>query len=206
MQTGETVANGPGWIAVTTLGNNLPPLAGAPAKKDTGSQLTQASIAFGRQLKGNLHRREAQLDDDIRGWFGPVDNWEDRVDPLQVTELGENDFRLKCRRVFILESPTARASGPNKRKPIELLAQGETLIESQLYAANGQQIKYAEDKGMLTLEGDAQRPAELWRRSYVGGPAEQSGRASRIRYWPSSGDLDIQNLGLDLSAVPTDRK
>lgn len=206
MQTGDAVANGPGWLVLTSLGDSLPG-KGPSSPSSGGVGLSQASIAFSRELKGNLHGREAQLDDNIFGWFGPVTSWEERVDPLQVTELGENDFRISCRQVFVLESPSATRLPGQSRKPIEILARGETLVESQLYAANGQQIKYAEDKGMLTLEGDLDQPAELWQRSHVGGPASQSGKASRIRYWPKSGEIQLQNLGLDLSAAPAaDRK
>ena len=104
-----------------------------------------------------------------------------------------------------MESPSA-AANTGLRKPFELLAQGETYIESQRYAAKGHQIKYAEEKDMLTFEGNPQRPAQLWQRSAVGGPVSQSGKARRIRYWPKSGQLEVDGgLGLDLSAAPKPR-
>ena len=92
------------------------------------------------------------------------------------------------------------------RKPIELFATGDTYVESQRYAAKGNQIKYAEANGMLTLEGDAQRPAELWQRHLANGKSSHSGLARTIRYWPQTGQLDVKFLSLDLSQRPTARQ
>ena len=111
---------------------------------------------------------------------------------------------MTCRELIVLESPTTISTVG--RKPIELVARGETYIESQRYAAKGRQIKFSEDKGMLTLEGDAQRPAELWQRNLTNGASSHSGRARRIRYWPKTGQLEGDWLGFDLSQLPVDTK
>ena len=200
LKTGDAVANGPGWMAVTTPSNASMLGRSKSSSSSAGdqSQLSQLSIAFARQLTGNILLREAHLTDDIRGWFGAVQRWEDRVDPLTVEELGENDLRLSCHEVFVMESPNALPS--QDRKPIELLAQGETYVESQRFAAKGDQIKYAEDKGMLTFQGTPHHPAQLWQRTEVGAPVSDSGRVRLIRYWPKTGELFVEAYGVDLSA------
>ena len=210
-RSGETTARGPGWIAITSLGNSLSRLPKAPrpgmALPAADDRLMQISVAFQRELHGNIHRREAHLTDQIESWFGPVSSWEDRVDPRLQDDLGPDDVQLTCRELFVLESPTASMRA--ERRPLELLARGDTHVKSQAYEATGHQIKYAEEKDMLTLEGDEPqqgvplRPAELWRRNPTGGPPSYSGRARRIRYWPKSQQLEVDGgLGIDVTQLP----
>ncbi len=196
-------------MSMTSLDRAMPLSRVAP--QDSGAtatpgddRLMQLSVVFGQQLQGNIGQREVHLFDDIHGWFGPVDAWHGRVDPLQQIELGPDDVRLTCHELFVLESPTATVVA-NTRHPLELLARGDTYVESQTYAARGHQIKYAEEKDMLTLEGDQHRPAELWRRNSHGGPPSSSGRFRMIRYWPRSQKLEVIGvLGVDsdLSVLP----
>jgi len=211
-RSGDLEASGPGRVSFTSAEPMLPsmgaaPSQPAPAKPSTPTnsegELSHLSIAFQIKIKGNLHRREAQLFDNIRMWFGPVTNWEDVADPQQRGPLREKDVWMSCSELFVLESPTA-APGPT-RKPIELLARGDAYVEGQLYAAKGHQIKYAEDKDMLTFEGDLRRPAKLWQRKSVGEPTTTSGSVRRIRYWPKSEQFELDGLiGVDISAAPTD--
>ena len=212
LATGETVANGPGLLAVTTFSNKLPAFGmvrkpqtqQSSADTQQTGKLTQLSLAFGGQLTGDTIKRVGRLDGDIQGWLGTVSDWDQRVDPLQVKELGDADYRLYCRELFVMESPTARPidpRDPNSRKPIELQAFGDTYVESQRYAAKGSQIKYAEEKGALIFEGDAQRPAQLWQRSLKDNRVTNSGRVARIRYWPATETYEVEGmLGADLSA------
>lgn len=205
MLTGDVVASGPGWLSVTSPAERLPSLPGTPKpNSSTSSGLTQLSVVFGDRLTGNLHRREAKLDGTVRGIIGQVTQWDDRIDPQQSTEMRDGEYRISCQEVFVSESPTARPidpTNPNSRKPIDLLLLGDTYVEGAQFAARGAQIKYAEDKDMLTLEGDSRRPAELFQRSMDGGPPAQSGRARRIRFRPKTGELEVDGgLGVDLTA------
>ncbi len=207
--TGNVEASGPGRLSFTSEEQMLPAIGEQPLATNTprlaeGSarELSHLSIAFSTKIKGNMQRREAQLFDNIRMWFGPVANWQDVADPQQRGQLREKDVWMSCSELFVLESPTAP---PNlKRKPIELLARGDAYVEGQLYAAKGHQIKYAEEKGMLTFEGDSRLPAELWQRKSVGEQATSSGRVRRIRYWPRTEQFELDGLiGIDVSAAPT---
>lgn len=209
MLTGDVVASGPGWLSVTSPAERLPSMPGqpkpsSPATSSSRSGLAQLSVVFGNRLTGNLHRREAKLDGNVRGFFGPVAKWDDRIDPQQPTELRDGEYRISCQEVFLSESPTAGPidpTNPNSRKPVDLLLLGETYVEGAQFAARGAQIKYAEEKDMLTLEGDSRRPAELFQRSLDGGPPSQSGRARRIRFRPKTGELEVDGgLGVDLTA------
>lgn len=202
--SGKAEAHGPGWLSTTSLGSamSMEGLASPKANSDKES-LMHLSVAFALRLDGNLHDRSCKLSDDVRTWYGPVNDWEDRVDPTERQLRGEALW-MTCRELYVLESPTARTDGP--RQPMELLAVGETYVESERYAAKGHQIKYAEEKGMLTLEGDAQRPAELWQRNLATGQPSHSGRARTIRFWPETRQLEIKFLGLDLSQSPQSRR
>lgn len=204
LQTGETIAQGPGWLAVTSKGNGMPSIVGSADKPSDPNQLTQHSVAFGHQLKGNIYRKEAHMSNEIRGWSGPVKTWEDRVDPVSVEKLSDGEYSFSCREVFVMASPSAPPS--DGRVPMELLARGNTYIEAQRFAAVGHQIKYAEAKGMLTLEGNQQRLAQLWQRNKVDGPVSQTGRARIIRFWPQSGQLQVDGgLGLDMASSVSQR-
>ncbi len=189
-------------MSMTSLDNAMPlPRVGPQdlgGTTRTGEdRLMQLSMVFRQQLQGNIWQREIHLYDDVHCWLGPIDSWQQRVDPLQQNALGPDDVRLTCPELIVLESPTATVV-EKARHPLELLARGDTYVESQTYAARGHQIKYAEEKDMLTLEGDQHQPAELWQRNSHGGPPSSSGRFRMIRYWPRSQKLEVIGvLGVD---------
>ena len=74
---------------------------------------------------------------------------------------------------------------------------------AKVEAAKGKEIRYAEEKDMLTLEGDVQRPAQLWQRSSPTERGTSQGRVRRIRFWPKSEKAFLDGvLNFDVSAAP----
>ena len=200
-QTGEVLARGPGWLAVTTKSAGVATFAANATPAPDDNELRHLRVEFEDQLAGNLHRREMQLNRNVRAWYGPVQTWDAQVDLQSSRQLGKQDILMHCNDLYVLESPSRPRA--QTRGPIELLARGQTRIESKDFQAEGYQIKYAEEKEMLTLEGSQQRPAEVWRKNPSGGPPALSGRARRIRYWLRTQELDVQDApGLDISQLP----
>ena len=201
--SGELRAEGPGRLSLTSAGKLIPSLGSpsSPSNDRNPNELTHVAIAFNKQMKGNIVRREVHLFDNIRAWMGPVESWTAAVDPTQRRVLRKNDVLMACFELFVLESPTAPPG--RQRKPIELLARGDAYVEGQLYAATGHEIKYAEEKDMLTLEGDARRPAQLFQRSSPDERGTTQGKVRRIRYWPKSNKALLDGFqGFDVSRAP----
>ncbi len=204
-ETGDVTANGPGRLSFTSADKLMPSMGAEPtqtSERSAADELSHFSVAFSTQLKGNMHRREVHLHENIRMWLGPVQQWNAAVDPSQRSVLGKDDVWMSCHELFVLESPSAATM--TDRRPIELLARGEAYVEGQLYAAKGHQIKYAEEKDMMTFEGDARRPAELWQRTSANEQGTSRGRVRRIRFWPKSEKVVLDGLiGFDVSTAPT---
>ncbi len=204
-QSGEILAHGPGWIARTfprgsislpgakPTGNSdaNPPVAGA------GSPLlSYLKVVFQDRMDGNFHRQEVRLRDQVEAIYGPVSSWDDQLDPR--APLRPEDTRLSCDELAVMQF------GPTRREQsLELLARGNTFVETQTFAARGHQIKYTQGKNMLILEGNGRQAAELFRRGRVGGPVMRHA-AQRILYWPSLQQVEIDGgKYLDVSNLPS---
>ena len=200
--SGDLLAAGPGRMSMTSAKPLMPSLKPGETDTDSPTGLSHISLSFQNQVQGNVFRHEVHLHDKVRMWMGPVLDWNASVDPTQKGTLRKDDFWMSCQELFVLESPTVMAT--DQRKPVELLARGDAYVEGQLYAAKGHQIKYAEEKDMLTLEGDMQRPAELWMRKSPHERGTSQGRVRRIRYWPKSEKVALDGtIGLDVTAAPS---
>jgi hypothetical protein len=201
--SGDFVAQGPGWLAHTSYGKGTSLTdPGLQAQSASAEDLSQMSLAFGKQIVGNLHRRDSHFQGGIRAWFGTVSSWQERVDPLQERELGPRDARMVCNELFVLESPGATRVA--NRGPMEIVARGDLQVVTEKYVAQGYEIKFAEAKDMVMLIGSSARPAEFWKRNPRGGPPAYSGQMGQIKFWPGSGEYEISELqGIDVTEVPT---
>lgn len=201
--SGDVVANGPGRISFTSPDKLFPSIRPVPKATEmnaASAELSLLSVAFQTQLQGNMERHEVHLHENVRMWMGPSGDWHASVDPTERPMLRKDDVWMSCNELFVIESPSAAPT--LERKPIELLARGEAYVEGQLYAAKGHQIKYAQEKDMLTLEGDANRPAQLWQRNSPNEKGTSQGRVRRIRFSPKSKKLVLDGyLRFDISAT-----
>lgn len=196
---GDIAAAGPGWFRSVRRGGaqavagRLGGLARAqaPPEQDAGASLVYTGVDFQRSLSGNLKRREMTFSDRVRTVYGPVDGWDAAIDPDKPEQAGPRGAVLTCDQLQVAEMQT-----PNQREwALELVATGNTLVESAAYTARASRLSYAEAKGLLILEGDGRADADLYCQERVGAEMQRFS-ARRIYYWPATNHWTIDSGSL----------
>jgi len=194
---------GPGWIETVRRGAALPRIRQASATSGPGGpavldgRLTYLRVNFGKGFQGSMARKQLTFRDQIRTVFGPVPNWDSRLE-LQNGELRPESARVSCHELTVFQVP---GRGEN---PFELSATGNTLIEGksttgQVFAARAQRLSFDPGKDLLMLQGDTRSEAQLWYQSRVGGPRSTLS-ARQIKFWPKANRYKLDGVGmLDLN-------
>jgi hypothetical protein len=186
--TGAIFGEGPGIIRSTRYGTGLGPLAGGPQSPATaspspgspGSKLNFLRVDFHEGLDGNMYTRELTFHKRVRTVYGPVDAWEQELEPTRPETLPPESMTLSCDDLRLNEDPRAAKAPTNPTvttaKPvgqIQLQAKGNVRIDGQS-ATQGQfrvqatRASYEQSKDAFILEGDLPTPAKLWRRTNAG--------------------------------------
>ena len=170
--------------------------AGPAAKLD--GQLTYLRVEFGQGFEGSMAKRTLTFRDRISAVFGPVANWESRLE-LQGGELLPEIARLSCQELTVFQVPGREGN------PFELSAIGNTLIEGksvngQLFAARAHRLSFDPGKDLLMLQGDTRSEAKLYYQRRVGAPRSTLGPARQIKFWPKANRYKLDGVGmLDLN-------
>ena len=144
------------------------------ARNAAGSKLSFVRVDFHQGLDGNIYTRDVTFHDRVRTIYGPVDSWDQEIDPNQpnlppdAMTLTSDDLRMN-------EDPlAARAVTPppgGKRAvgPMQMKATGDVRIAGQVpnqgeFSVQADRASYDQTKDALILEGDERTPAKLWRR------------------------------------------
>jgi hypothetical protein len=165
----KLVGGGTGWINSKFLsqGNGL----GQLASRERGQQATQtlkgAHLAFRDSMVAFLDRNEVVFDGKVGLAVGPLDQWEDTIDPEEMTHLQLEQMLLSCDQLKIVDtselSTTISSSPGSPRQAMEFQATGNVAFEGKAesgnYTGNGYQVTYVQVKDQLILRGDGQTPA-----------------------------------------------
>ena len=192
-RTGQFHADGPGWITSTRydtadLSRSLPR---APAGRNASgtwtrsgtSRLIYLRVDYQNEIEGNIDKREAVFQHYVRAVYGPVQSWDQTLDPDQRGGLGPQGIVMTCQRLFVTETGTPPQSG------LELSAVGDTLVEGSTFTATAQRLSYIQAKDQLVLDGE-NGLARLQRQERPGGkPTEFSARL--IKYWVGTGQVEV---------------
>lgn len=219
-QTGDFIGDGPGVIRSTQFDNNrrgllgqqgTPPLARA-ASSSTGSKLSFLRVDFHRGLKGNQLLRELTFQERVRTVYGPVDSWEQELDPTRPETLPPETITLTCDNLRLNEDAVAArdaAAAGNKtaRMPVQMMAQGDVRIAGQVpkqgeFSVQAGSATYEEAKEAFVLEGDGRTPAKLWRRSATGVDSAPT-EAHKIRYTLKTNQVKVEGFQY-LEITPND--
>ncbi len=206
--TGDLIASGPGLFrsvrrspkkaegqtgtvaeSAQTEGRTRLPELIRPDASPTG--LVFLSVEFQRSLAGNLHRRELTFTDRVRTIYGPVSDWQQRILWSQLVALPPRVVFLSCDQLQVAELVLP----PSGERFLELVAEGNTAIESAGYMARAHRLSYTEHKGLVVLEGDGRTDAELFRQQRIGAPRERVA-ARKIYYWPQTNHLTLDSASL----------
>jgi len=216
-KTGGITGDGPGIIRSTRYGNALSVIPGAPAAVNgqpptapqanpAGSKLSFIGVEFQGGLDGNMYTRELTFHNRVRTVYGPVDAWEQELDPGRPETMSPDAITLTCDDLRLNEDAVAARTMPalpdgSKRQigPIQMTAKGDVRIEGQVpkqgeFSVQADTATYEEIKQVFVLEGNTRSPAKLWRRDPAGGGAGPPTEAHRIRYNRLTGDIKVEGI------------
>ncbi len=217
-QTGNVVGDGPGTIRSTRLGDNLALFMGAPnaaskpvaAQNGPGQKLNFMRVDFRGGLNGNIVLRTVEFQNQVRTLYGPVDAWEQELDPNQPQLFPPDVMTMTCDTMRINEDQGAtRAVAANGQKPpfgpIQFKATGNVLISGQVpkygpFRAQAEIATYEQAKDAFVLEG-GRTPATLLRPGQGGAPPA----ARLIRWVRSTNEFSVQGIQ-SLEITPQDVK
>jgi hypothetical protein len=214
-QTGAISGAGPGVIRSTRFGAGLATIARgqsplapqltSPPPGTAGSKLHFLRVDFNAGLTGNLYTRELTFSDRVRTIYGPVDSWEQELDPTQPQNLPPDTITLTCDQLRLNEDPIAARMTPppvdGTDRPIgkvQMQAQGNVEIAGQMprqgeFTVQAERASYEEAKDAFILEGSVRNPAKLWRRPKPGVDLPPT-VARRIRYARATNDVRVDEL------------
>lgn len=196
-RSGRLHAYGPGWGSSVRYDKGLTERTLNPAAS-TGSaepRLVYLRVDYEDEAVGNVLARELEFRGRVRTLYGPVDAWNQTLDPAPVAGLGRGQYLLTSDQLAVADV-AARVSSPEAG--IEMTALGNATIEGEAFSARAWRVAYARAKELVILEGDGRADAELWRK----GSTTPDAAAQQIRFWTKTQSIQVDGgRFLNLSQV-----
>lgn len=193
--TGRLHAYGPGWGSSVRYDTGLAESGLSPAADEAEAepQLAYIRVDYDDEITGNITARELTFRGRVRTLYGPVDRWEETLDPDPADGLGRGQYLLSSDQLSVTDAATRMAG---REAGIELTALGNATIEGDAFAARAWRVAYAKTKELVILEGDGRTEAELWRK----GSTVPDAAAQQIRFWTTNQSFQVDggrflNLG-----------
>jgi hypothetical protein len=189
--TGELKAFGPGWLETTRLESESP-FTPRSSTSRTASPKTSAAgpvyvrIEYQGEITGNIKRNHLVFHDDIRGVYGPVQQWGEKLD-INAARFGKQEIRFRSDELHVRQVPGVQPD----MSVIELEAIGNTDVDGQAFAARAHRLTYVQGKDQLIFEGDGRSVAELYHQPVAGGGRNHA-RAGKLEYWIKTGDVNVR--------------
>lgn len=204
---GELTIKGAGWLrsvqrdekqSMPSTPNVQPTRVFTPGASDL--PLNYVYVQFERGGAGNLYQRFIHFDSKVAAIYGPVANWQQKLELIRSNMLGPNMVQLNCERLMIADI----SRGQSRKPQLAITAAGNTFVESMQYTAQAARLTYSQPKDMLVLEGGREN-AKLWLNQNNSAMPSASARKITI----TRGSIEAFGIGfLDLSALsqrPTNR-
>jgi lipopolysaccharide export system protein LptA len=187
---------GPGWLTRVQVGQaslTAPDETKVtPVSRSAADELTYLRVDFREELTGNLHQRKVEFAGQVQAVYGPVANWDAKIEPRSRDALGERGLVLSADRLEVAEFLPPGA----KKGSTEMTAAGNTRVEGRDYTALAHRITYTSAKSQLVLEGDGRNDAEIKHQF------RDSVAAQKLFYWTDTGDVRIEG-GKSFNIGPT---
>jgi hypothetical protein len=187
---------GPGWINSVRYGSDpalQTPLTGSANKPNpppaaADSSLYCMNVQFQGKLTGNLSKSHQHLvfAREIRGAYAPVASWEATLVPDQPERLGPKGITLECDQLTANQKRNPQGGS----SALELIAEGNTVVEGSSFTARALRITYAQAKELLILEGNGRTDAQLFYQRQAGAPYYKV-PARQIWYWRDTGRVNV---------------
>jgi hypothetical protein len=197
--------------------------AAAPQAAPSGSKLHFLRVDFHSGLDGNMYTKELTFHGRVRTVYGPVDSWEQELDPTRPQSLPPESITMTCDDLRLNEDPLAARAQANQANPanpagrpmgdIQMQARGDVRIDGQTlsqgeFSIQANRASYEHVKKAFVLEGDTRTPAKLWRRTQTGVTSPPL-EARKIYYNSATNQArveGIQSLVIDPSDVEKARR
>jgi hypothetical protein len=210
---GDSAVTFPGQPPAAATASRAVPGPGALARNPAGNKLFFLRVDFRRGLNGNIYTREITFYKRVRAIYGPVDSWEQELDPTRPASLPEDTMTLTSDELRLNEDPVAAhaAQQPGAAKqqmgPIQMQASGDVRIDGKVpekgeFSVQAGRASFEQAKDLFILEGDMRTPATLWRRDINGVDAPRI-EARKILYVRSTGDAKVEGIQ-PLEILPSD--
>ncbi len=220
-RSGDMTAHGPGWVSSVRIdtGEGPPGLAGlarGPAARPRVERTAQApgategtpgrenlvylGVHFQGDIVGNQRKRVMIFQRQVRTVYGPVEDWEGRLDPNNFDSRRDRGVLMDSDRLQVAQLPAIRGQAPS----YVLDASGNTTVDGNYeganYWANAARITYEQAKDLLVLEGSGREPARLYRQTVVGGPRDTT-ESDRILFHPASNQVQFDRAARSRLAI-----
>jgi hypothetical protein len=202
-KTGDFVAEGPGEVTSLRLGaaGNMPgmtppqpgqqfvpqqPVVANP-NSPAGTKINYLQVRFQRQLVGNHPRREMTFLNQVRTLYGPVPDWTSTIDPDRTDRWSQETVRVDCEKMQVF----SRSDVASNTETVDLIAEGNALVEGTTFTARAPRLTYAQSKDLLVIEGDGRTDAQLFHHKPRNGSPLSTTSAKRFMFWPSTNRAQI---------------
>jgi predicted transcriptional regulator len=142
-------------------------------------KLIYVKIRFQGFIDGDINGRLMGFNDQVRGTFGQVTDWNQELPEDDPDALGDEGALLRCQRLQLVQMPSPTGGDPG----VEVEATGNVSIEGSQFTARGARASYSRQKELLILEGDGRTQAVLYMQEKAG-TAPDVIPAKKIMYWP----------------------
>jgi hypothetical protein len=179
-RTGDLTARGPGQLSSVRRGMPAP----APGRS-AQSELMNVQVHYQNAIQGNLVQREIEFQGRVHALYGPVKNWNERLD-RDSGPIGSDAFHLHSETLRLTEMPAADA----RSKPHhEILATQAVEVHGESFDAFGETLHYDASKALLILNGTEREPARI-DSDWENGRA----KAKSIRIWHKDQRVKLENI------------
>ena len=189
--TGETDAQGPGWMAVWRRGKKDRGRLGGPGlvrsnqgvsrPRKTGWDYTR--IDFTDKSKGNFRERYTRFGSRVDVVYGPVKRPSHVIDP---DELPEGGGWMRCRDLLVTQFKKTE----HHPAYMTLRGDGNAEVEGMKFHARADTITYNELQDLYVFRSIGKRDATIWRQAEVGGQRSRAD-AKRMQFIPSQNRLKL---------------
>jgi hypothetical protein len=150
--------------------------------------LNYMQINFAAGFYGNLLRREMTFQRKVRAIYGPVSQWQEKLD-ANHPQSDPGVMLLDCDQLAIGTWQPTRED----KATVEMKADGNVSVRNSTFRSISQRVSFHQASDLLIIGGSAIEPAKIWYQTTPNG-ASQYAEAGEIKYWHRRGQIAVDQL------------